>query len=307
MKRAIAFAGVSVLLVAGIMALAVRRADATTPPPPALVRQPIGDATQVLLVRAPSARSTTAVLEGWQLDAGTWHRVLGPYTARIGRSGLSTTHHEGDGSSPAGVFTLTQAFGLLSDPGSQLPYRQAGPNDWWVSDASSPFYNTWQVGPPNGRWNPAAGEQLAVRGRIAYGYAVVVDYNRAPVVPGAGSAIFVHIGSTPTSGCVAISRAGMVQLLRWLDPARHPAIAMGADAWLLSTGTIASSVRFGQRGEAVRVVQRALAQRGLLAAVDGTFGPVTRAAVRSFQRTRGLAVNGVVNAATATALGIWAP
>jgi peptidoglycan hydrolase-like protein with peptidoglycan-binding domain len=39
---------------------------------------------------------------------------------------------------------------------------------------------------------------------------------------------------------------------------------------------------------------------------DGYFGNQTAGAVRSFQRSRGLAVDGVVGPQTGRALGIWA-
>ena len=61
-----------------------------------------------------------------------------------------------------------------------------------------------------------------------YNYAVVIDYNRAPVVQGAGSAFFLHVTvGAPTPGCVSIDEADLVALLRWLTPAGHPRILIG--------------------------------------------------------------------------------
>jgi L,D-peptidoglycan transpeptidase YkuD (ErfK/YbiS/YcfS/YnhG family) len=50
---------------------------------------------------------------------------------------------------------------------------------------------------------------------------VVVGYNMEPVVPGAGSAIFLHIatpGFAPTAGCVAVEREILLGLLPLLGP-----------------------------------------------------------------------------------------
>jgi L,D-peptidoglycan transpeptidase YkuD (ErfK/YbiS/YcfS/YnhG family) len=49
-----------------------------------------------------------------------------------------------------------------------------------------------------------------------YDLVVVLGHNDAPVVSGAGSAIFLHIareGYTPTEGCVALSRPDLEALL----------------------------------------------------------------------------------------------
>jgi len=311
-RRPLALAAAAVLTVVAVAGVSLGRqttpANAAVTPLPRLLLVPTGDATQVLLVRSSRWATTTATLEGWQVVNGAWQRTLGPFTARVGRTGFSTNHREGDGASPAGVFTISEAFGLHPDPGTRLPYRSVGPNDWWVSDPASPLYNTWQTGAPDGRWDPSHGERLATHAPVGYRYAAVIDYNRSPVEPHAGSAIFLHVGTLkPTSGCVSIAEAAMVRVLRWLDPARSPRIAMGPEAWLLDPGTITASVRYGMRGEAVKVVQRALAQRNLLASVDGVFGYRTWLAVRAFQRSQGITASGLVGPTTATALGIWAP
>jgi L,D-peptidoglycan transpeptidase YkuD (ErfK/YbiS/YcfS/YnhG family) len=157
---------------------------------------------------------------------------MAPTTARIGRSGVSSDHHEGDGTTPSGVYTLTEAFGNGPDPGSHLPYRAVHAQDYWVTDPSSPLYNTWQEGPPNGRWSSAEALWTITQ---SYWHAVVIDYNRSPVVPGRGSAMFVHVrNENPTSGCVAVDLDQMVALVRWLDPARAPKIAIGTDDMLTS-------------------------------------------------------------------------
>jgi peptidoglycan hydrolase-like protein with peptidoglycan-binding domain len=61
-------------------------------------------------------------------------------------------------------------------------------------------------------------------------------------------------------------------------------------------------VQFGERSNAVAAVQRRLAANGLCVAVDGEFGPVTRRAVRAFQRAHGLMADGVVGRKTWGAL-----
>jgi L,D-peptidoglycan transpeptidase YkuD (ErfK/YbiS/YcfS/YnhG family) len=56
----------------------------------------------------------------------------------------------------------------------------------------------------------------------------VIDYNTEPVVPGAGSGIFLHANiGTPTDGCVSLPLDQLDQVLAWLRPGDHPLIVMG--------------------------------------------------------------------------------
>ena len=60
----------------------------------------------------------------------------------------------------------------------------------------------------------------------------------------------------------------------------------------------------GDTGTRVSVLQQALLAAGITVVVDGSFGSATETAVRTFQTNEGLTVTGVVDAATADALGI---
>lgn len=57
-------------------------------------------------------------------------------------------------------------------------------------------------------------------------------------------------------------------------------------------------LRTGSRGAAVRALQGRLAGRGAAIGADGIFGPMTGAAVRSFQQSSGLQVDGIVGPRT---------
>lgn len=64
----------------------------------------------------------------------------------------------------------------------------------------------------------------------------------------------------------------------------------------------------GNRGDAVRTVQQALQNAGQVVrgGIDGMFGSGTTATIQSFQTARGLPVTGVLDTATAVALGLIA-
>ncbi|UOX89364.1 L,D-transpeptidase family protein [Amycolatopsis sp. FBCC-B4732] len=178
---------------------------------------------QRITVRADPADATTAVLTAWQRTGGEWTKAYGPVRAHVGKNGVGQAS-ESTSHTPAGVWPLTEAFGIAPAQ-TRLPYREVTTSDWWVSDVASPHYNThFSCAPGTCPFDEAAGENLGKAGAV-YANAVVIDYNRAPVVPGAGSAFFLHVtDGKPTAGCVAIPGADLAELLRWLDPARHPVI-----------------------------------------------------------------------------------
>ncbi len=58
------------------------------------------------------------------------------------------------------------------------------------------------------------------------------------------------------------------------------------------------SLRFGDSGEAVRILQRLLVSNGFPINIDGSFGALTETAVKAFQSRRGLVADGVVGSRT---------
>jgi N-acetyl-anhydromuramyl-L-alanine amidase AmpD len=65
---------------------------------------------------------------------------------------------------------------------------------------------------------------------------------------------------------------------------------VGAQTW----EALATTVRRGDSGDAVRAAQSQLASKGYGLTVDGAFGAGTETAVKSFQSSRGLSADGVV-------------
>jgi L,D-peptidoglycan transpeptidase YkuD (ErfK/YbiS/YcfS/YnhG family) len=179
---------------------------------------------QLVTVIAPSYGATQAELTAYQRAGGKWRRVFGPWIARIGRNGMAPpgAKREGDGRTPSGTFGFGFFFGVDSDPGVHFPYWRVHAYDVWDDDPSSPLYNEWvddRYADPG-----AAPEPMDVS---AYDYGAVIGYNTART-PGLGSAIFLHINiGMPTAGCVTLPVAELLEILRWLNPAVSPRIAMG--------------------------------------------------------------------------------
>jgi L,D-peptidoglycan transpeptidase YkuD (ErfK/YbiS/YcfS/YnhG family) len=197
-------------------------------PQPLLVQQlaSVGNAQQVVIVTSSSWSTDVATVQTFEKDAGTWRAVFAPMAAHIGRAGFSADKHEGDLKTPTGMYGFGTMFGQRPNPGVKFPYRQADSQSVWVDDVNSPYYNTWQE-------NAAlSGEHLASAGfATAYAYAVDIAYNSSPIVRGKGSAIFFHVSTGGgTAGCVSVSMTSLLEVLRWLDPARSPVIVMGPSA-----------------------------------------------------------------------------
>lgn len=137
----------------------------------------------------------------------------------LGEGGVSREKREGDGATPAGSFPLRRVYyraDRLERPSTALPVEALSPLDGWCDDPADPRYNH-KVQQPY----PASLEPLW-RDDHTYDVLVVLGYNDAPVLPGCGSAIFLHIARPdyrPTRGCVAVSRKDLLRILEECEPA----------------------------------------------------------------------------------------
>ena len=135
----------------------------------------------------------------------------------VGRGGLVLDKREGDGGTPIGAWPLREVFyrpDRMAMPVTRLPVRPLAPTDGWCDAPGDARYNR-----PVRLPYPASAEQLW-RGDHVYDLIVVVGYNDAPVVPGKGSAIFLHLARSnyaPTAGCVAFARGHLLSILRLID------------------------------------------------------------------------------------------
>jgi L,D-peptidoglycan transpeptidase YkuD (ErfK/YbiS/YcfS/YnhG family) len=181
---------------------------------------------QLITVLAPSTGSTVASLEVFRRVGACFHLVDGPYAANVGSRGLSTHHHEGDDTTPIGLFTFQSTmYGNDANPGVAYLYHQLACGDWWDEQSSSALYNHFvHVG--CGTTPSFGGDSEPLwEVRPQYDYFAVIEYNHSPVVPGRGSAIFLHVSiGAPTTGCVAIPRVDLLRVLRSLRPSLHPMI-----------------------------------------------------------------------------------
>jgi L,D-peptidoglycan transpeptidase YkuD (ErfK/YbiS/YcfS/YnhG family) len=181
---------------------------------------------QRIQVAAPSVRSTTATLTVRECGK----RVLGPWRAYVGRNGLSANHREGDGTTPTGTYGIGPvAYGIDPNPGLRLRYHRLVCGDWWDEDPRSRTYNSFRHVPCGTPPPFGGGSEALWRISPAYRTFAVVDYNAGPVVPGRGSAIFLHVSTgRATNGCISLPRPRLLQVLRRLRPGATISIALTA-------------------------------------------------------------------------------
>ena len=140
--------------------------------------------------------------------------------AAFGKGGLkpAAEKREGDGASPIGVWPIRRVL-YRPDKGPPpllaIPAQPIAPTDGWCDAPGDPAYNHPVTLP-----YPASAEHLW-RTDDVYDLVVVLGHNDDPVVPGLGSAIFMHLarpGYTPTEGCVALARPDLEALLAAARP-----------------------------------------------------------------------------------------
>lgn len=161
----------------------------------------------------PSARGWQAVLD----DGRAWPCV-------VGRGGVVPAAHkaEGDGATPAGTWPVRELryrADRVAPPATALPARPLRPDEGWCDDPAHPAYNRPIALPTD------AGHEVLWRTDRLYDLVAMLGYNDDPPIPGAGSAIFLHVAPAdfgPTAGCVALGPDALREVLAAMD--RHSAV-----------------------------------------------------------------------------------
>lgn len=138
------------------------------------------------------------------------------FRCAIGRGGFvpEAEKREGDGATPLGDWPVRRVLyrpDKAKAPETSLPVEPIDPDDGWCDDPKDPAYNK-----PVKRPYTASHEKMW-RDDALYDVVVILGHNDDPPVPGAGSAIFMHVarpGYSPTEGCVALAPADLAHLLQ---------------------------------------------------------------------------------------------
>jgi L,D-peptidoglycan transpeptidase YkuD (ErfK/YbiS/YcfS/YnhG family) len=151
------------------------------------------------------------------------------YFCALGRAGVVAEKREGDGGTPQGRFFLRELryrADRIAAPVTSLPNHPIDTADGWSDDPADSAYNSLVKLPHT------AGAEALTRDDDLYDALAVIGYNDDPVIPGAGSAIFLHVAKgqagafEPTAGCVALPLEDLLRVLSRCGPQTQIDIAL---------------------------------------------------------------------------------
>jgi L,D-peptidoglycan transpeptidase YkuD (ErfK/YbiS/YcfS/YnhG family) len=167
----------------------------------------------------------------YEKQNGRWALVTLPgmpseFPVVIGLLGFASPaqKREGDKKTPKGIYSFGDFFGKADAAYSHWKYKTVTVADKWIDDPTHPDYNKWIGGETT-----AKSYENLWREDGLYDPAAVIDYNRSPIVPGRGSAIFMHVWRGPifgTAGCVAMKKENLEKVLHWMDEKKNPQILL---------------------------------------------------------------------------------
>ena len=175
------------------------------------------------------------------------------------------------------------------------PYRWGGdgPSSYDCSGLTSMAYRSAGVTIPRvARWQYQAGHHIPLRSLAAGDLVFYASNTASPATIG-------HVGMYLGSGRIveAAKRSVPIRIASMWRPGLMP---YGVRPTSSSPAML--PVQYNQRGAGVSAVQARLRANGYCLAVDGAFGPITRATVQRFQRAHRLRADSIVGGRTWGAL-----
>jgi L,D-peptidoglycan transpeptidase YkuD (ErfK/YbiS/YcfS/YnhG family) len=205
-------------------------------------------AGHLVIVTTPDWNATQGTLRTFEWNGTTWRARAAAVPITIGRSGSAwgvglhepqpgLQKREGDGRSPAGIFTIGTAFGYAERLAAKFPYRPMTQFDYCIDVNESPLYNQIVDQRVVGkeaveRSTEPMRRDVHAKGDQRYKLGFVIEHNPKNVNAG-GSCIFAHLWNAPgqtTAGCTAMAEPAMRSLVDWLDPTQRPLFVLLPEA-----------------------------------------------------------------------------
>ena len=138
------------------------------------------------------------------------------YKCVIGKNGITRLKKEGDFCTPTGKFSLGPVYyrkDRINKLNTKLNIYPITKDMTWEDNPNNRNYNQLTLN------NNKSNEKLFRKDNI-YDIIIIINYNNNPVIPGKGSAIFMHIAKKnyyPTKGCIALSKKDLIFIVSKLS------------------------------------------------------------------------------------------
>ena len=134
----------------------------------------------------------------------------------LGKSGIKANKTEGDKSTPRGIYSFGKLYYRQDRVGNiitKLKKKKINKKIGWCHDISDKSYNK-EVKFLNNK-----NSEKIFRKDHKYDILIVINYNSKPVIPGKGSAIFLHLTKNykKTKGCIAVKNKDFFLLLKYIN------------------------------------------------------------------------------------------
>lgn len=181
---------------------------------------PLGNSKQAIIVTVADVSDKNGTMKVYEKNKNKKWKQLWEYPCVVGILGVNDNRHEGDLTTPEGIYGFLFEFGSADNPGTKMEYRKTQPGDYWSAHKTQTEYNTWvhyDGDDPVERFGFDSYEDLYAEPLYKYAAALDFNYYEDSKVVGKGNAIFLHIappGGGGTGGCIALNEDGLVQILK---------------------------------------------------------------------------------------------
>ena len=135
----------------------------------------------------------------------------------IGKKGSTKNKKEGDKKTPKGTFKIENLYfrkDRLKKPSTSLKCIEIKKNMGWCNDVSFPTkYNKLM------KVDKKINHEKLMRKDNKYDLFIPINFNYKKVIPGKGSAIFIHLTHDykKTAGCIAVKKKDFLILLKIIN------------------------------------------------------------------------------------------
>jgi polysaccharide deacetylase family sporulation protein PdaB len=251
-----------------------------------LFRPPGGAYNSSVLATAGNAGYSRAIL--WNIDTNDWRGYSAStiYSTVVNNisPGSIVLMHALD-TAPNTKYALQDIINTLTSRG----YRFATVSGLIAGSSGSSASGLTSSGAVSGSTIRQGSTGTAVKelqqALVNKGYSLSVDGNFGPMTKSAVMSFQSSVG---------ITADGIVGPVTWSK--------LGTSSGSISSGGSSTAypglLKIGSSGSSIRTLQQALVNKGYSLSVDGVFGPMTQSAVKNYQSSQGITVDGIVGSVT---------